>query len=90
MMQRAYLCVQARTDAAGRITPETLVVDGRALPISQVLDCREARATKEGGQGLRYLVCLGRGQLLLFLADDRRWYVEDEKDVREISCQYGG
>lgn len=85
MMQKHYVRVCARADADGHITPEAFTLFGRTLPITQVLECREARQTRQGGQGARYLIRAGRWQTYLYLDDDRRWYVEEDEHVRQIS-----
>ena len=56
----------------------------QTLPIDRVTDRRAAHATKAGGQGTRYTVHVGPRQLYLFLDEDRRWFVEEERNVREI------
>lgn len=85
MSNRIYVKVRARTDEEGRITPLSFTIDGQTLPISRVLERREARETRAGGQGIRYLVRTGEHRIYLYLAEDRRWYVEENEHVREIS-----
>lgn len=81
---KVYVGVYAWTDVHGIITPEAFVLEGKTLTIDRVVDCREARATKSGGRGLRYTVCVAQKQVCLFMDTERRWYVEEGSHVREI------
>lgn len=90
MSKRICVKVRAMTDEEGKITPLSFTKDGQTLPISRVLERREARETRAGGQGIRYLVCAGNQPTYLYLGEDRRWYVEENDNVREISYLNGG
>lgn len=82
--------VRAWADTDGRITPEAFTLRGQTLAIDRVDERREARATKAGGQGTRYTVRTGQAMFRLFMDDGRRWYLEEDCDVREIPCDDGG
>ena len=90
MKDRLYVRVCARADEHGEITPEAFTLNGHTLPITRVVERRETRQTKDGGQGMRYLVRVGQKQTCLYRDDDRRWYVEDIEDVRQVSHFNGG
>lgn len=76
MEGKTYVWVQARTDVNGRVTPEAFRLGDELLPIARVTERREARATKQGGRGMRYTVLVGQTLLYLYLDEDRRWFVE--------------
>ena len=84
MSDRIYVKVRGKTDEDGRITPLSFTKDGQTMPISRVLERREARETRAGGQGTRFLVRVGNHQVCLHLDEDRRWYVEENAHVRKI------
>lgn len=84
MSGRIYVKVCARTDENGHITPVAFTREGLTLPITRVLECREAKETREGGRGTRYLVRAGEHQACLYLDEERRWYVKEDEHVREI------
>lgn len=86
MKGRTFVRVRARTEADGSIIPEALLLDGHCLLVDRVLECREAKQTKEGGSGTRYLVACAGAPLALFLDEERRWLMEDGLDVRQIPC----
>lgn len=90
MKDKLYVRVCARADEHGVITPEAFTLNGHTLPITRVVERRETRQTKYGGQGTRYLVRVGQNQACLYRDDDRRWYVEDNEDVRQVSHFNGG
>ncbi|HPY95231.1 MAG TPA: hypothetical protein PLR12_07355 [Clostridia bacterium] len=90
MKVKVYVPVRAQADEAGLITPEGLTVDGNALVIDRVLERREARQTKQGGRGVRYLVRAGHWEAYLYRDEDRRWYLEEDEHVRQIPCFDGG
>ena len=60
MKDRLYVRVCARADEHGVITPEAFTLNGHTLPITRVVERRETRQTKYGGQGTRYLVRVGQ------------------------------
>ncbi len=84
MTERVYVKVCAKCDEAGRITPVAFTREGQTLPITRVVECREAKETRAGGRGFRYLVRVGDHQTCLYMDEERRWYVEEEQNVREI------
>ncbi len=79
-----YVKVCARADEKGNITPVAFTMNGQTLPIARVIERRDARETKAGGRGKRFLVRVGNKQICLYLDEDRRWFVEVEDNVREI------
>lgn len=90
MARKTYVRVSADTDEAGRVTPVSMVLHGVSMAIDRVLDCRQAHATKTGGQGMRYTVRIGHAQAYLFQDDDQRWFVEEDEHVRQVPHHDGG
>lgn len=84
MARKTYVRVCLQADETGKITPTSLVFQGQVLPIDQVLERRQAHATKTGGQGMRYTIRIGKHQTYLFQDDAQRWFVEEENHVRKI------
>lgn len=89
-MSKVYVRVRARADERGCVTPEGFALGGRDLMIDQVLEHREARQTKRGGRGTRYLVRAGGWRGYLYRDEERRWYLEEDEHVRQISRLHGG
>lgn len=73
---KVYVQVMARVTPNGYIVPQQIRwVDHVWHKIDQVLDCRDMRETKQGGDGWRYRVRI-RGKVIeLYQHPDRRWYV---------------
>lgn len=84
MKGKTYVWVRARTDANGVITPEAFKIEEQLVRVDGVMACRPAHATKAGGRGTRYTVRVGAQEIYLFLDEDRRWFLEEEQNVREI------
>lgn len=78
MYRRSYVPVGAVFDSQGKITPLHIELNGQRYEIDQVLDVRQAPATKAGGLGMRYTVRIGAHQTYLFLDDEQRWFVEEK------------
>lgn len=77
---KVFISVLAYTDTQGAIRPERIRwEDGQEWEVDRVLEVREAHATKAGGFDARFLVRIGNHQRALFLQDDGRWFVENEK-----------
>lgn len=73
---KVYIQVMARVTPTGYIVPQQIRwVDHRWIKIDQVLDCRDMRETKQGGDGWRYRVRIGGKVVELYQQPDRRWYV---------------
>ncbi len=77
MEGKTYVWVRARTDVNGTVTPEAFRRGDELLPIARVAERREARATKQGGRGIRYTILVGQTRLYLYMDEDRRWFVEE-------------
>lgn len=77
MEGKTYVWVRARTDVNGIVTPEAFRWGDELLPIARVAERREARATKQGGRGIRYTILVGQTRLYLYMDEDRRWFVEE-------------
>ena len=76
MSRKAYVEVAAIFTPEGTILPQRIRwEDGTLFSVDRITDIRRAAATKAGGCGLRYTVCIGNRQTYLFLEDDR-WFVE--------------
>ena len=82
MRNRTYVRVMLDADENGLITPVSLMMRGIRMDIDRVLERRQARATKTGGQGMRYTVRIGSRQAFLFQDDERRWFMEEDDRVR--------
>ena len=85
MYHRTYVSVVACFSEEGKLTPRSLCLHGLNYAIDRVLDCRNAAATKAGGQGLRYTVRICGQETYLFQDEHNRWFVEEKEDVRTVS-----
>ena len=76
MSRKVYVEVSAIFTPEGQIMPRYIRwEDGTVFSVDRIMDIRHAAATKAGGCGLRYTICIGGRQTYLFLDEDR-WFVE--------------
>lgn len=74
--RKLYAKVRADFLPDGRIIPLMFRVgDGETVRIDRVLDVRQAASLKLGGQGLRY-TCLAEDRRYYLFNDRDRWFVE--------------
>lgn len=78
---KVYIQVMARVTPTGYIVPQQIRWVDRWIKIDQVLDCRDMRETKQGGDGWRYRVRIGGKVVELYQQPDRRWYVISDATV---------
>ena len=79
---KVYIQVLARVTPSGYIVPTQIRwVDRRWIKIDQVIECRDMRETKQGGDGWRYRVRIGGQVVELYQQPDRRWYVISDTAV---------
>lgn len=72
------MTVTSRTDEDGGMVPLSITwEDGCVYEIDRVLDARHAASLKVGGNGLRYLVRIGRSETFLYY-EGPRWFVEEK------------
>jgi hypothetical protein len=82
--KKQYVEVVALFDEEGTVIPLAVTwEDGHRYEIDEILDKRQARSLKVGGNGVRYLVRIGHTETYLFY-EEPRWFVEAK--VEEISA----
>lgn len=84
--RRRNIKVREDRDENGNIMPVTIYFDGKQYTVDRVLDIQNKAATKAGGFGLRYTVCLTNEEenilskkAYIYLevgADPEVWFVE--------------
>lgn len=84
MARKTYVAVYSKTDECGLITPIFLIFKGQRMEIDRVTERRQAHATKTGGQGTRYTIYISGKQTYLFEDNAKRWFVEENDNVRQI------
>lgn len=76
MTKKLYVSVSAEFDTDGRMLPSVIHLgDGRDIKIKKVKNAVRAASLKAGGQGIRFLCCIGRQDIYLFY-EDPKWFIE--------------
>ncbi|MFN6432227.1 hypothetical protein EUCA11A_40840 [Eubacterium callanderi] len=74
-VKKRYVKVMTMTEEDGAVKPLLIYWDeDRRYPVDAILDVRPAASRKAGGQGLRYLIRIGKTETEIYY-EDPAWFV---------------